>query len=279
MDHQMFEHEATQANLRTLVGRGYAIVGPAEGRLASGRVGRGRLVETETLLGALRQALGVRGDLAGRRVVVTAGGTQEPIDPVRYVSNHSSGKMGYALAAAARDRGADVTLVTAPTALPCPYGVRLTAARSAREMRDAVAAACHGADALIMAAAVADFEPHAIEEHKIKKAGRDGLTIEMVPTPDILAEVRPPGDFVRVGFKAESQNVVENARAMLERKGLDLVVANDVTDPESGFAVDTNRVTIIDASGAAEELPLLSKDDVAWRVLDRVAALLASRAG
>jgi phosphopantothenoylcysteine decarboxylase/phosphopantothenate--cysteine ligase len=275
MDHQMFEHAATQANLRTLVERGYTIVGPAEGRLASGRVGRGRLVETDALLGAVSQAIGRRGDFAGRRVVVTAGGTQEPIDPVRYVSNHSSGKMGYALAAAARDRGADVTLVTAPTALPCPYGVRLTPARSAREMRDAVAAACQGADALIMAAAVADFEPGAVEEHKIKKAGRGGLTLDMVPTPDILSEVR--GDFVRVGFKAESQNVVENAREMLQRKDLDLVVANDVTDPESGFAVDTNRVTIIDASGRAETLPLLSKDDVAWRVLDRVAALLRAR--
>ena len=277
MDHQMFEHVATQANLRALAERGYTIVGPAEGRLASGRVGRGRLVESDALLGAVRQAIGRRGDFAGRRVVVTAGGTQEPIDPVRYVSNHSSGKMGYALAAAARDRGADVTLVTAPTALPCPYGVRLTPARSAREMRDAVAAACEGADALIMAAAVADFEPGAVEEHKIKKSGRDGLTLELVPTPDILSEVR--GDFVRVGFKAESRDVVENARDMLGRKGLDLVVANDVTDPESGFAVDTNRVTIIDASGSAEMLPLLSKDDVAWRVLDRVAALLKARAG
>jgi phosphopantothenoylcysteine decarboxylase/phosphopantothenate--cysteine ligase len=144
-------------------------------------------------------------------------------------------------------------------------------------MRDAVAAACQGADALIMAAAVADFEPGAVEEHKIKKSGRDGLTIELVPTPDILSEVR--GDFIRVGFKAESRDVVENAREMLHRKGLDLVVANDVTDPESGFAVDTNRVTIIDASSSAETLPLLSKDDVAWRVLDRVAALLRTRAG
>ncbi|MEX1254016.1 MAG: bifunctional phosphopantothenoylcysteine decarboxylase/phosphopantothenate--cysteine ligase CoaBC [Dehalococcoidia bacterium] len=277
MDHQMFEQVATQVNLRTLAERGYTIVGPAEGRLASGRVGRGRLVETETLLGAVRQAIGRGGDFAGRRVVVTAGGTQEPIDPVRYVSNHSSGKMGYALATAARDRGADVTLITAPTALLCPYGVRLTPARSAREMRGAVKAACQGADALIMAAAVADFGPGAAEEHKIKKAGRGGLTLDMVPTPDILSEVR--GDFVRVGFKAESQNVVENAREMLHRKNLDLVVANDVTDPESGFAVDTNRVTIIDASGAAETLPLLSKDDVAWRVLNRVAALLKARAG
>jgi phosphopantothenoylcysteine decarboxylase/phosphopantothenate--cysteine ligase len=276
MDGQMFGQEATQTNLRTLGERGHTIVGPAEGRLASGRAGRGRLVETDVLLGALRQAIGRRGDFAGRRVVVTAGGTQEPIDPVRYVSNHSSGKMGYALAEAARDRGADVTLVTAPTALPCPYGVQLRPARSAREMRDAVVGAVTGADALIMAAAVADFKPSAAEEHKIKKSGRTGLTLEMTPTPDILAEVR--GDFVRVGFKAESQNVVENARGMLERKALDLVVANDVTDPEAGFAVDTNRVTLIDAQGN-ETLPLLTKDEVAWRVLDRVAALLNSRAG
>lgn len=275
MDHQMYEHEATQANLATLRERGYLIVGPAEGRLASGRVGPGRLVETEVLLGALRQALGRRGDLAGRRIVVTAGGTQEAIDPVRFVGNRSSGKMGYALAEAARDRGAQVTLVAAPTALPCPYGVQLVPVRSAREMRDAVAAACPGADALIMAAAVADFQPVEAAEHKIKKAGRTGLTVELAPTPDILSEVG--GDFVRVGFKAESQDVTENAREMLGRKGLDLVVANDVTDPQSGFATDTNQVTLIDAQGNAEALPLLSKYEVAQRVLDRVAALVRAR--
>ena len=274
MDHQMYENAATQSNLETLRGRGYVIVGPAEGRLASGRMGLGRLVETDALLGALKQALGRRGDLAGRRIVVTAGGTQEPIDPVRFVSNYSSGKMGYALAEAARDRGADVTLVTAPAALSCPYGVRLVPVRSAREMRDAVAAACESADALIMAAAVADFQPGEAAEHKIKKADKQALAIELVPTPDILAEVR--GDFVRVGFKAESQNVVENAREMLKRKRLDLVVANDVTDPQSGFAVDTNRVTLVGASGA-EELPVLPKYDVAQHVLDRVAALLGKR--
>ena len=274
MDHQMFEHEATQANLEALRGRGYVIVGPAEGRLASGRTGRGRLVETDVLIGALKQTLGRSGDLAGRRIVVSAGGTREPIDPVRFVSNYSSGKMGYALAEAARDRGAEVTLVTAPAALACPYGVRLAPVQSAREMRDAVAAACANADALIMAAAVADFQPADAAEHKIKKAGKEGLTLELVPSPDILAEVR--GDFVRVGFKAESRDVVANAREMLTRKGLDLVVANDITDPQSGFSVDTNRVTLVDASGA-EELPLLSKYDVALRVLDRVAALLRER--
>jgi phosphopantothenoylcysteine decarboxylase/phosphopantothenate--cysteine ligase len=274
MDNQMFEHAATQANLATLRGRGCHIIGPAEGRLASGRPGRGRLVETEVLIGALHWALGRSGDLAGRRVVVTAGGTQEAIDPVRYVSNYSSGKMGYALAEAARDRGAEVTLVTAPTTLACPYGVHLIPVRSAAEMRDAVAAACEGADALVMAAAVADFQPGERAAHKIKKRGRDGLTLDLVPTPDILGSVR--GDFVRVGFKAESEHVVENAREMLREKELDFVVANDITAEGSGFAAETNRVTFVDAAGA-EELPLLPKYDVAQRVWDRVAALLHER--
>lgn len=274
MDSQMFAHPATQANIETLRRRGYAIVGPAEGRLASGRLGLGRLVDTDHLLGALRQALGRAGDLAGRRVVVTAGGTQEAIDPVRFVSNRSSGKMGYALAEVARDRGADVTLVTAPTALPCPYGVRLVPVQSAREMLDAVAAACREADALIMAAAVADFRPADTAEHKIRKAGKEGLTLELVPNPDILAEVQ--GDFVRVGFKAESREAVERAQEMLRAKRLDLVVANDVTAPGSGFASDTNEVALVDASGV-ERLPILPKYEVAQRVLDRVAALLAGR--
>ena len=275
MDNQMYENAATQANLETLRQRGYAIVGPAEGRLASGQMGMGRLVETEQLLGALKKALGRRGDLAGRRVVVTAGGTQEAIDPVRFVGNRSSGKMGYALAEAARDRGADVTLVTAPTALGCPYGVRLSPVRSALEMRDAVVAACEDADALIMAAAVADFQPVKAAEHKIKKAGKPSLALELTPTPDILSEVQ--GDFVRVGFKAESRDVIENAREMLGRKKLQLVVANDVTAAGSGFGTDTNQVTILDASGGAETLPLLPKYDVAHRVLDRVVTLLRER--
>lgn len=275
MDNQMYEHAATQENLRLLRERGYTIVGPAEGRLASGRTGLGRLADTDALLGAIRQALGRTGDLAGRRVVVTAGGTQEPLDPVRYVGNRSSGKMGYALAEAARDRGAQVTLVTAPAAAVCPYGVRLVPVRSAEEMRDAVLAACRDADLLLMAAAVADFRPSAAAQDKIKKAGKDRLDVELVPTPDVLSEVR--GDLVRVGFKAESRDVVANAREMLARKQLDLVVANDVTAPGSGFATDTNQVTIIDRAGAAEELPLLPKYEVAQRILDRVAPLLEER--
>ncbi len=275
MDNQMFENAATQANLETLRQRGYLIVGPAEGRLASGQMGLGRLVETDALLGAIRQALGREGDLAGRSVVVSAGGTHEAIDPVRFVGNRSSGKMGYALAEAARDRGAKVTLVTAPSALACPFGVRLVAVESAGEMRSAIAAACDDADALIMAAAVADFQPARAEEHKIKKADKPGLTLELEPTPDILSELR--GDFVRVGFKAESRDLLDHARRMLKQKALDLVVANDVTAADAGFGTDTNRVTLIAASGEAEELPLLPKYDVAHRVLDRVVALLAER--
>lgn len=274
MDSQMYENTVTQENVEALRGRGFVIVGPAEGRLASGRMGLGRLVETDTLIGALKLVLARRGDLAGKRLVVTAGGTQEAIDPVRYVGNRSSGKMGFALAEAARDRGAEVTLVSAPAALACPYGAQLVVVRSAAEMRDAVGTACAGADALLMAAAVADFQPASEAEQKIKKAGRSGLTLELTPTPDTLAEVR--GDFVRVGFKAESEKLLERAREMLRRKELDLVVANDITAEGSGFATETNEVTLVDASGE-EALPLLPKYDVAHRVLDRVAALLKAR--
>jgi len=275
MDNQMYENAATQANLQTLRERGYVIVGPAEGRLASGRTGLGRLADTETLLGALKQTLGRRlGDLVGRRVVVTAGGTREPIDPVRFISNYSTGKMGYALAEAARDRGADVTLVTTPTALACPYGVALVPVETVSQMRAAVLAACEGADALIMAAAVSDYRPAQTAPQKVKK-GPERVTLELEKTPDVVAEA--PASVIKVGFAAETDNLVEHARAKLSAKGLDLIVANDVTAPGAGFAVDTNQVTIIDRSGAAEELPLLPKYDVAHRVLDRVMALLGGR--
>jgi phosphopantothenoylcysteine decarboxylase/phosphopantothenate--cysteine ligase len=271
MDGHMWENAATQANLALLKERGMAVVGPVEGHLASGRVGLGRMVEVETILGALRQMLGRNGDLAGRKLVVSAGGTQEPIDPVRYVGNYSSGKMGYAIAEAARDRGATVALVSAPVALAAPYGVELMAVKTAAEMRDAVVAQCAGADALIMAAAVADYRPVAAAEQKIKRSPAE-RTLELAPTPDILAEVK--GDLVRVGFAAESQELEKNAADKLARKGLDLIVANDITAPGSGFGTDTNQVTIIDKSGASETLPLLSKYEVAQRILDRVVPLL-----
>jgi phosphopantothenoylcysteine decarboxylase/phosphopantothenate--cysteine ligase len=270
MDAQMYENAATQANLALLKERGMMVVGPEEGRLATGRRGWGRLVDTKVLLGALRQMLGRNGDLAGRKVVVSAGGTQEPIDPVRYVGNYSSGKMGYAVAEAARDRGARVIIVSAPVSLPAPYGVRVAPVKTAEEMRDAVVRECADADVLVMAAAVADYRPASPAEQKIKRT-KEGLALELVRTPDILSEV---SGVVRVGFAAESERLVENAADKLKRKGLDLIVANDITAPGSGFGTDTNEVTIIGREGKPEKLPLLSKYEVAHRIFDRVAPLL-----
>ena len=272
MDSQMFENPATQANLETLRGRGMTIVGPEIGRLASGRMGLGRLSDSETILGAICYVLGREGDLAGRKVVVTAGGTREPIDPVRYVSNYSSGKMGYAIAEAARDRGAEVVLVSVPTALPTPYGVRLAPVQRAAEMRDAVVRECRDAQALVMAAAVADYQPAATAEQKMKRRAKT-LRLELTRTPDILAEAGK--GLVRVGFAAESENLVANARRKLESKGLDLIAANDITGPETAFDADTNRVVILDRAGGEERLPVMTKYEVAQRILDRVVELLA----
>ncbi len=271
MDANMWQHQAVQANVRALEERGVTVVGPAEGRLASGLMGWGRLVEVPELLGRIAQVLGRQGDLAGKTVVVTAGGTQEPIDPVRIVTNRSSGKMGYAIAEAARDRGAQAVLFTAPTALPDPPGVQTVHVRNAHEMRDAVLAACRSAHALVMAAAVADYRPVSPKARKIKKEDTAALRIELERTPDILSEA--PRGIVRVGFAAETGDLLANARAKLEAKALDLVAANDVTQPGAGFDADTNRVTLV-TRDTAEELPLLSKYDVAMRILDRVAALL-----
>lgn len=274
MNVNMYENPVTQENLAKLKARGYVIVGPGYGRLACEAVGQGRLVEIEDIVGTIRQVLGREGDLAGKRVVVSAGGTQEPIDPVRIITNLSSGKMGYAIAEAARDRGASVTLVSAPTALRAPAGIHLVSVTAAIQMKEAIAQAVGDADVLIMAAAVADYRPQARAEMKIKKAS-EPLTLELVPNPDILAEVQ--GDFLRVGFAAESQNLVGNALDKLRRKRLDLIVANDITAPGCGFAADTNRVVIIDRLGKVEELPLLLKSEVADRILDRVVSLLTSK--
>jgi phosphopantothenoylcysteine decarboxylase/phosphopantothenate--cysteine ligase len=272
MDADMYQNPTTQDNLAKLKSLGFTIIGPAYGRLASGQEGWGRLVETETILGIIRQTLGREGDLAGKRLVVTAGGTQEPLDPVRHLTNRSSGRMGYALAEAARDRGARALLIAAPTALPDPIGMELVKVRTAQEMRDAVMEATSGADALIMAAAVADFRPFRAEERKIKK-GKESLALELTRTPDILQEAR--GNFLRVGFAAESENLVENATRKLGEKGLDLIVANQAGGPEDAFGTESSQVTIIDRKGKAESLPLLSKAEVAHRILDRVAEMLA----
>ena len=270
MDGNMYDHPATQANLATLIGRGAVIAGPGTGRLASGLTGVGRLLETPELLGHISYALGVNGDLKGRLVVVSAGGTMEPIDPVRVITNHSSGKMGYAVAEAARDRGADVVLVTAPTNLPDPALVKVVHVRTAQQMGEAVQQYAERADVLVMAAAVADYRPAVAAEQKIKKAD-DEMTISLAKTTDILKTAK--GDFVRVGFAAESENLVENAKVKVGSKNLDLIVANDITAEGSGFGSDTNKVTIIDRDLAVEELPILTKYDVSNRILDRVKAL------
>jgi len=271
MNVNMFENTVTQDNLAKLKARGFTIVDPAYGRLASGKMGLGRLAETETIIGTIKQVLGRSGDLANKRIVVTAGGTQEPIDPVRYISNRSSGKMGYAVAEAARDRGATVSLITAPTSLPEPAGVEVIRINTATEMKEAVTKATAQTDALIMVAAVADYQPKSATREKIKKEDT-GLTLELIKTPDILTEVK--GNFIRVGFAAESEDVLANAKQKLQKKQLDLIAANDITAADSGFSVDTNKVTLISREGKVDSLPLLTKREVADKILDRVVRLL-----
>lgn len=274
MDGQMWEHAATRANVETLRKRGVVFVGPEQGRLASGRSGHGRLVDTDTLLGALRQTLGRRGDLAGRKIVVSAGGTHEPIDPVRFVGNRSSGKMGFAIAEAARDRGADVTLVSGPVTLATPYGVRRIDVTTTADMQAAMRQATADCQALIMAAAPADFRPANPADQKIKRTA-EGIAVDLVPNEDIVAGLH--GDFIKVGFAAETQDILQNAQLKIAKKGLDLIAANDVTAADAGFSADTNRVSLIDADGKVESLPLLSKYDVGNRILDRVVGLLHAR--
>ncbi len=272
MNANMLNNPVTQENIGKLKTRGFIFVEPGFGRLASGKVGPGRLANVDQILGTIKKVLGRGGDLAGKRIVVTAGGTREPIDLVRYIGNCSSGKMGYALAEAARDRGAEVTLITTTTCLPETVGMDVIQADTAGEMKKAVARAVKNADALIMAAAVADYQPESPIKTKIKRESPK-INLELVKTPDILAEIK--GKIVKVGFAAESDDIVANAQRKLKQKQLDLIVANDITAQESVFGADTNRVTIINKSGKVESLPLLTKREVADRVLDRVVELLA----
>jgi len=279
MNTRMWQNATVQANVERLRERGVVIVEPESGRLACGDTGPGRLPPTEVLLGALEDALGItrEGPLAGRRVLVTAGPTREALDPVRFLTNPSTGKMGYALAAAAAERGAQVALVSGPTELPPPEGVELVRVTSAQEMYEAVAARRGATDVFIGAAAVADYHPARAEQSKMKKGEREELTVTLAPTPDIIASVADwePCPLI-AGFAAETENLRANAERKLREKQMDLIVANDVTAPDSGFAADTNRVTILDADGAAEELPTMSKAEVAARVLDRIERLLSS---
>jgi len=279
MDAGMLEHPATQENLRLLAERGATILGPELGHLASGLSGIGRMTEPLDILAHVRFLLSRGGPLAGRKVVVTAGGTQEPLDPVRVLTNLSSGKQGYALAQAALDAGAEVILIAAPAALTPPAGAVLIPVRTAQEMLEAVLRATDEAEALLMAAAVADFRPRQTAAQKMKKE-KGVPTLSLEPAPDILAAVaerrrsrgRPR---VMVGFAAETENLLANAQAKLREKALDIIAANDISQVDSGFGSDTNRVTLIDASGRVEELPLLSKDEVAQHIVARVIALLA----
>lgn len=283
MDGGMFAHPATQVNLETLRSRGAQVIGPAHGHLASGLSGIGRMVEPVELLGQARWLLGQGGPLSGKRVVITAGGTQEPLDPVRFISNRSSGKQGVALAQAALDLGAEVTLITGPIALPAPTGAQVVNVETAQQMLAAVLQAIPQAQALIMAAAVADFRPVTPADHKIKKeTGAPQIHLER--TPDILSQVaaaRQASGWPRwvVGFAAETQDLLANARQKLHAKRLDLIVANDISQPEAGFGVDTNRVTLLFADGASQALPLLTKAEVAEVVLERVRQGLAASGG
>ena len=274
MHHNMYVNPVTQENIGKLKARGFTVIPAVHGRLASGSIGYGRLPEIPEIMGVIQQTLGKNGDLAGKRVVVTAGGTQETIDPVRYITNNSSGKMGYALAEAARDRGAAVTLITTPTSLNPVAGVEMVNVRSAREMKDAVVKAVAKTDVLIMAAAVADYAPKTVAAQKIKKGAGD-MTLELVKTPDILSAVK--GNFAKVGFAAETQDLIANAKKKLVNKSLDIIVANDVTVKDSGFGAETNKVTILKKDGKMEDLPLMSKREVAEKILDNVAKLLKAR--
>ncbi len=281
MDAGMFQHPATQENLERLRQRGAVIIGPVEGHLASGVRGLGRMEEPLKIIEHLRFLFSRQGVLQGRRVVVTAGGTQEPIDAVRVITNRSSGKQGFALAQTALDWGAQVTLITAPSALPVPVGAECVQVCTAQEMHAAVMEAIAGADVLLMAAAVADFRPLQAQTHKIKK-GAEPVQLHLVPTVDILQDVaafKQARGWPRltVGFAAESNDLLENARAKLLAKRLDLIVANDITAADAGFGVDTNRVTLLFADGRVEHLSLMSKAEVAEEVLRRVVAMLPSR--
>jgi len=280
MNTQMFEHPAVAKNLETLIARGVHVVDPGSGYLACGWIGKGRMAEPEAVVAAAEQALQIKRSsaLTGRRVLVTAGPTLEDIDPVRYLGNRSSGRMGYAIAADALGRGAAVTLVSGPTHLSAPHGAHVIAVRSAAEMHAAVMARVADQHVVIMAAAVADYTPAEPAAHKVKKHDGD-FSLTLRRTKDILGEVgglpsRAQGVPVLVGFAAEAHDVVAYAQGKLDQKAVDLIVANDVSTADSGFDVETNAVSFV-SKGGVEELPLQSKSAVAARLLDRVEQLLS----
>lgn len=273
MNVNMWEHSATQENIATLKSRGVHVVEPDEGYLACGMTGAGRLAGIETIARAVCQVLGIRHDLANETILITAGPTCEDLDPVRYLTNRSSGKMGYALAAAAQLRGAKVILVSGPTDLPAPEGVDWIPVRTTQQMRDAVLERASDASIIIKAAAVADYRPVAAPQQKMKR-GSERVTLELEPTPDILAELgRAKSNQILIGFAAETENVAQHARAKLTRKNADMIVANDVTQEGAGFDTDTNVVTFHLRDNKEIALPKMSKSQVAQKILDQALEL------
>ncbi|HVM95480.1 MAG TPA: bifunctional phosphopantothenoylcysteine decarboxylase/phosphopantothenate--cysteine ligase CoaBC [Candidatus Acidoferrales bacterium] len=272
MNVNMYENPVVQENIDRLRARGIRVIEPGEGFLACGWEGKGRLVETDVLVAEVERAISTN-DLRGQRLLITAGPNREAIDPVRFISNRSTGKMGFALAAAAWRRGAEVVLVAGPTTLATPHGVRRIDVVSAAEMHQAVRKEIKAAAVLLMTAAVADYRPAQVAQQKLKKA-EGGMTIALTRTVDILGDLAPQkGTRIVVGFAAETEDVVANAQRKLEAKNLDLIVANDVARPDAGFSVDTNAVTMFDRKGVREDVPLMSKTEVADRILDRVVTL------
>jgi phosphopantothenoylcysteine decarboxylase/phosphopantothenate--cysteine ligase len=270
MNDAMYAHPATQTNIQILAARGWELIGPERGALAEGPSERpGRMSEPATILAAVLRRLGVESRWTGRKVVVTAGPTREHLDPVRVLTNPSSGRMGFALAEAVRDRGARVTLVLGPTPLPPPGGVDVVRVETTDQMQQAVQTAISGADALFMAAAPADYRPALAGDRKRPRA-KGRLSLALLPTPDILASLKRPADCLMVGFALETGGGASRAREKLQQKRLDYVVLNDALEPGAGFDVTTNKVTLLSRSGADVALPLLDKRDVAQRILDAV---------
>ena len=278
MNAKMYANSIVKENLARLVSRGHTILEPGYGELACRVEGQGRLAEPQEIAEEIEAILTLK-DFQGEHVLVTAGPTQEPFDPVRFISNYSSGKMGYALAVMARRRGAAVTLVSGPTELPVPRGVAFVPIRTALEMRDAVLAHLAEATVVIKAAAVADYRPAVCEPVKIKKK-EGSLTVHLERNPDIISEIADrKGDRIVVGFSMESDHLLENASKKLIAKGMDFIVANDVTEPGAGFRGDTNVISILDREGGVEAFPLLNKMDVAGVILDRVKKIRENRGG
>ncbi|HET9845510.1 MAG TPA: bifunctional phosphopantothenoylcysteine decarboxylase/phosphopantothenate--cysteine ligase CoaBC [Nitrospira sp.] len=277
MDGGMWSHPTVIAHVEALRARGAIIVDPEEGPLASGRIGQGRMAGEERILDAVRAVLTPKRDWQGQRVLLSAGPTQEPIDPVRYLSNRSSGKMGYAIAEAARKRGADVILVSGPTSLPPPRGVEVIPVETAEEMTKQLSSRLTWSTVVIMAAAVADFRPKRVAPQKLKKRGRRSATLELEQTIDILSTLSGRRTTqVLVGFAAETRDLLPQARAKLASKGLDLIVANDVSKAGAGFGSDFNAATLIDRDGRTTDIPLKSKRDLANDILDAAGRLLAN---